>query len=143
MSAAQSQVDLLTKQRRTITAQMEQLRSMFSAPGLFDDVDLEDDRSDQIKAAAYPTEKIGSKEELEKLKAAEGSAQKKSGTSGKDNKTDEQGDKPAASGQQAAKQSAGQSSDAKTAQAKSAGPQPDNKKNGQVGGPSQAKNPNS
>ena len=94
-------------------------------------------------AAAYPTEKIGSKEELEKLKAAEGPAQKKSGTSGKDNKTDEQGDKPSASGQQAAKQSAGQSSDAKSAQAKPAGAQPDKKPNGQANGPSQAKNPNS
>lgn len=58
LSSAQSQVDLLTKQRRTITAQLEQLRSMFAAPGLFDDVDLTEDKSDQEAAAALPTERI-------------------------------------------------------------------------------------
>jgi len=93
VSAAQSQVDLLTKQRRTITAQLQQLQSMFAAPGLFDGLDLSDDKSDKVKAAAAPTEKIGSEEELEELRKSV-ATKKPEDTSANTAEAGKQADKP-------------------------------------------------
>src|SRR5699024_9473747 len=55
VASAQPQVDLLTKQRKTITAQLDQLRSLFAMPGV-----MGGDNVDPAKAesASHATEQI-------------------------------------------------------------------------------------
>src|SRR5699024_1602613 len=62
IQAAQSQVDLLTKQRKTIAAQLDQLRSMFATPGLLPATEEPHAPSpERVAAGAVPTEKIADK----------------------------------------------------------------------------------
>src|SRR5699024_3161814 len=72
VASAQSQVDLLTKQRKTITAQLDQLRSLFAMPGV-----MGGDNVDPAKAesASHATEQIADGQELEDLLAEDGSGE--------------------------------------------------------------------
>src|SRR5699024_10049167 len=72
VASAQSQVDMLTKQRKTITAQLAQLRSLFAMPGVIgsDHVDPA-----QAECACRASEQIADGQELEDLLAEDGSGE--------------------------------------------------------------------